>query len=121
MRTCKFLEQSYSPFPSRRCPHNPVQPMLEELQLEKSRRRHIWPSKDWSHCGTGETTRSPSILSASHCCCFHHSPFLQLQPGNALTDTEHKMEQRNWESLIKGMISSFSLFLFLCICRIELS
>lgn len=95
MRTCKFLEQSYSPFPSRRCGQNPEQPMLEELKLEKSRRRHIWPSKDWTHCGTGKTMRSPSMLRDSHCCCCsHRSPFLPLQPGNALCDTQHKMEQR---------------------------
>lgn len=88
--TCKFLKRSYSPFPSRPCGHNPEQPMLEALQLEKSSRRHIWPSKDWSQYGTGETMTSPWMRRTFHCCCFHHSAFLPLLPGNALCDKEPK-------------------------------
>lgn len=91
--TYKFLKRSYSPFRSRHCGHNPEQPMLEGLQLEKSSRRHIWPSKDWSHYGTGETMRNPWTRRTFHCCCFHHSPLLPLLPSNALCDKEPKMEQ----------------------------
>lgn len=113
--TSKFLEESYSSLPSWRCGHNLEQPMLEELQLEKSSHIHILPSKDWSHCGTGESTSGPCTRRASHCCCcFHHSPFSPPQPGNAC-GREPKCGQGNPKWLF---LHSRSYFLSLH-CRLE--